>query len=509
MIVNVTRYYTHRCPFHSPLRVGTMAVLISLLLACAACDSYDSFTTDRSTTLSFSTDTVRFDTLLSTVPSATKTLIVYNHADKGLRINTVRLEGGADSPFRINVDGQDLSRTPSNMATDFEVRRRDSIVVRIEVTLPVNADDTVHRIEDRLSFLLESGIEQHTMLVASSRNADFHGGWVVTTDTTLTARRPIVVYDSLVVAPGATLTLAAGTQLLFHDGAGIDVRGTLIAQGTLEAPVVLRGDRTDHMFDYLPYDRLPSRWQGMRFAPESAGNSLCYLDLHSGSYGIICDSTMADTLKVNIVNSRIHNIGGDGLYVKAAHVEVQNTEISNTLGHCVSLLGGTTAFTHCTLAQFYPLDANRGDALRLTNRGPSDAYYPLHKAEFVNCVITGYAEDVLMGSWFENQDYEANYIFRNCFIATEVTEDPVRFINITYDDPKSETASFRNFKLIDTHNFIYDFTPDSLSAIRGKADAATALSYPTDRLGRSRMSDNAPDAGCYEFIEAPATKSQR
>ena len=88
-------------------------------------------------------------------------------------------------------------------------------------------------------------------------NADFQHGWVITKDTTLTPRRPIVIYDSLVVAKDVTLTLEAGTQLLFHEGAGIDVRGRLVAHGTLEQPVVLRGDRTDHIFDYLTYDRLP------------------------------------------------------------------------------------------------------------------------------------------------------------------------------------------------------------------------------------------------------------
>ena len=472
------------------------------LVGLIACDKYDTFTTDRSTTLSFSTDTVRFDTLLATVPSATKTLIVYNRADAGLRITSVRLEGGGESPFRINIDGQDLSRTANNYATDFEVRRRDSIIVRIEVTLPVNATDSIYSVTDRLAFCLESGIEQKTTLVASSRNADFVRGWVVRADTTLTASRPLVIYDSLVVAAGATLTLPAGTQLLFHENAGMNVRGCLMARGTLEAPVILRGDRTDHMFDYLPYDRLPSRWEGLHLAPESCGNDLEYLDLHGGNYGIICDSALADTLKLRLANCIITNLGGDGLRIKAASVEVDNTEFSNTLGHCVSLIGGTSRFRHCTLAQFYALSADRGDALRLTNRGDNDTYYPLHAADFTNCVITGYAKDVLMGSWFENQDYEANYRFQNCFIATERTDDPARFIEITYDDPKSETASWRNFRLIDTHNFLYDFTPDSLSAIRGTADAATARLLPLDRLGRDRFESSSPDPGCYQFVPA-------
>ena len=101
-----------------------------------ACDDYDSFTTDRSTTLSFSRDTIAFDTLLTTIPSSTQTLTVFNHADKCLRITDVWLEGGAASPFRINIDGQDMSRSADNHVTDFEVRRRDSLIVRAEVTLP-------------------------------------------------------------------------------------------------------------------------------------------------------------------------------------------------------------------------------------------------------------------------------------------------------------------------------------------------------------------------------------
>lgn len=474
--------------------------VLLLLVAFLACDDYDSFTTDRSATLQFSQDTVRFDTLLSTVPSATKTLVVYNHGDKGLRIRSIGLERGAASPFRVNVDGQDLSRTERNLAADFEVRRRDSIIVRIEVTLPVNASDSVFELTDRLLFSLESGIEQSAALVASSQYAEFHRGWVITADTTLTASHPIVVYDSLVVAAGACLTLPAGTQLMFHEGAGMIVHGRLEATGTLDAPVVLRGDRTDHIFDYLPYDRLPARWEGVRLAPESAGNTLEYVDIHGGNYGIFADSALADTLKLKLTNSRLHMLGGDGLRITAARVEVENTEISNTLGHCVMLKGGASTFTHCTLAQFYPLDAARGDALRLTNRGEDDTYYPLHAATFVNCVITGYAEDVLMGSWFENQDYVANYRFQNCFIATEVTDDPATFINIVYDDPESETASWRNFKLLDTHAFVYDFTPDSISAIRGIADISASTALPLDRLGRDRLKDGKPDAGCYQFV---------
>ena len=55
--------------------------------------------------------------------------------------------------------------------------------------------------------------------------------------------------------------------------------------------------------------------------------------------------------------------------------------------------------------------------------------------------------------------------------------------------------------LFDTDNFLYDFTPDSLSLIRSLADSTAALSYPTDLRGRSRFADGAPDAGCLEYVK--------
>ena len=491
-----------------------------LLLLClclvASCDSYDDFTTERSETLAFDHDSICFDTLITTIPSATKTLIVYNHGEKGLRIREIRLAGGAESPFRINVDGQDLSRSENNRATDFEVRRSDSIFVRCEVTVPEQAVDTAVSVEDALLFTLESGLTQRVVLMAGGQNAWFMRGEVITADTTLHGGKPIVVYDSLVVAPEATLTLDAGTQLLFHNKAGLMVHGRLVANGTLEQPVVLRGDRMDHIFDYLTYDRLPGSgiWEGVTIGPNSTGNRLTYVDLHSSNFGVVCDTTATDTVSsvtVELLSCRLHNIRGDGLRLGSCRALVRNTEVSNTLGRCVAVTGGVSDFVHCTLAQFYPMSANRGEALFLTNRKDSVSFRPLHRLMFVNCVITGYAEDVLLGDLMENSDYRAEYFFRNCFIATVEVNDPVRFVEVVYDkqpvtsifgttNTDEDFSSWHNFKLIDTENFIYDFTPVEQSRLRNIADPSYCQDMPLDRLGRNRFADGAPDAGCYEFV---------
>ena len=59
----------------------------------------------------------------------------------------------------------------------------------------------------------------------------------------------------------------------------------------------------------------------------------------------------------------------------------------------------------------------------------------------------------------------------------------------------------KNFVLFDTRNFLYDFTPDSLSRIRNMASGEFLEQMPTDRLGRSRLEDEGPDVGCYEYVK--------
>lgn len=475
----------------------SVATLLLALLA-GACTDYESFTTNPSARLEFSQDTVAFDTIISTVPSATRTLTVYNRNKDGVRIASVQLASGAESHFRVNVDGQWLA---GGQGEDFKVYRQDTIVVRIEVTVPRVGSNGVGTISDILRFRLENGRVQEVVLTAAAIDAYMVHGMLITQDSTLMTDKPYLIYDSLYVAPGARLTLLPGTRLMFHDDAALHVHGSLDAEGTVEQPVVFRGDRLDHMFNYLPYDNLPNRWQGIRIHEGSAGNRLVHCDIHGGSYGIICDSTSTDTTTLTLESSVIHNVGGDGLRLDNCKARVANSQVSNTRGDCVYIFGGDYEFVHCTIAQFYPFTANRGYALYLANN-IDDAYREIKQAYFINSVITGYSDDVLMGSITEGQDYTCPYLFSHCLLNTIESRDTTRFIRVIYDTDKQDLYREKNFALFDTKNFLYDFTPDSLSNIRSLADSTYSLRYPTDLRGHSRLDDGEPDAGCLEY-QAP------
>lgn len=475
-----------------------LGVGLLLLFLLFSCDDYDSWTTSPSAQLTLSEDTVAFDTIITRQGSATKTLIAFNHNDKGLRINRVALAQGAASHFRVNVDGQYLA---GGVGEDFEVRRKDSIYVRIEVTLPDSNSDDILDFKDELLFTLESGVQQKVVLTASGMDVIILKGETIAADRTLDAKRPYVIYDSLVVATGVTLTLPEGCTLMFHDQTSLLVHGTLKANGTLAKPVTLRGDRTDRMFPYLPYDNTPNRWGGIHFFADSKDNELTQCDIHSGNYGVICDSTALDENSVPMLlmyDCVVHNIGGAGLAFTHCCTQVTGTQISNTLGRCVDLEGGAHTFIHCTIAQFYPLSANRGDALYMADMEGTTIYRPLLWTYFINCVITGYADDVIMGNLSENTFPDADFLFQNSLLRTVVTEDR-RFQSVVYDLPDSlDICGKDHFRLFDTHNFLYDFAPDSLSAIRGLADPEFSKLFPVDRSGINRLADGQPDAGAYE-----------
>ncbi|MBO7067305.1 MAG: right-handed parallel beta-helix repeat-containing protein [Bacteroidaceae bacterium] len=471
--------------------------LFALSAMFFACSDYDSYSNDQSFRLEFSDDTVRFDTLISTISSPTKTLYVFNNNSNGIRISNIRLLKGSESLFRVNVDGEFLVQGSGN---DYLIRKNDSILVRIEVTMPENGTTDTVSYSDELLFSLENGIQQRVLLTAGSVDAYIIHGMYIASDSTLNSDKPYLIYDSLVIAKGGKLNLLPGTMLLMHDSTAVDIYGRINARGTIEKPVVFRGARTDRMFDYLFYDNTPSRWKGITIHEGSYNNSFVNCDLHSGRWGIRADSTSLDEITFTMQNCIIHNVGGDGLYLSNCNAEILNTQISNTLGDCVHVFGGVYTFCHCTIAQYYPLSYDRGDALYVSNTDADGLHHELRYIQFLNSVITGYADDVIMGSLspdYEDSDY---YYFQNCFLRTIGENDEDHFVACKFENEEMELQGEKNFKVFDTYNFIYDFTPDSLSEIRNMADPLLMNGLTTDRLGRSRSADEAPDAGCYEYL---------
>lgn len=482
-----------------------LIVGVAMLVACSDDDTFSTNSGDR---LSFAVDTLSFDTIFSSVPTSTQSFWVHNNSGDGLRISRVSLEHGNQRGFRVNVDGNYLDNTAGSLAQNIEVRKGDSIRVFVELTTVVNGNEEPTLVEDNLVFRLESGVEQKVNLRAFSWDALSIDSLAITSDTTIASTKPILIGKGITVAEGATLTINAPTKLYFHAGKGIEVFGQLIVEGTPDNNVVMRGDRTDRMFDYLPYDRVSGQWGGIAIRESSNGNVVRYADIHSGSYGIVCDSAALDTIspRLTVDCSTIHNVSGNGVEANNAYVKITNSQISNAAGDCVAIHGGKAEIIYCTLAQFYPFTGGRGVALSFSNSINGNPT-PLYILECTNTIVTGYSSDEFMGSDISltgdttnggesNEEIPFNYIFTNSIIRTPTITDEealAKFPRSIFEQADSTEATSQ-FVGIDEDNLIYDFHLDSAATARKKALPLEV--YPYDRNNVLRGEE--PNIGCFE-----------
>ena len=436
---------------------------ILILAMTIACADDDNFSTSSALHLSFSSDTVSLDTLFSRTPSATYTFWVRNNNDEGLRIADIHLSRRNQTGFRVNVDGSYLDNSLGSQVNDIEIRRNDSILVFVELTSSQASNPEPTMVEDNLVFVLESGLQQKVNLRAWTWNAEKLYDHVITSDQLIETSTPIIIYGGLKVEEGATLTLR-NTTLFFHDKAGIDVFGSLILENC-----VLRGDRLDRMFAYLPYDRVSGQWSGVHFHESSLKGVISGTEIRNACDAVVLDSAALDTTKVRLLmqNSVIHNSKGYGLKAVNSRVSLVNCQFTNTLSDCVSIVGGVADITHCTLAQFYPFSADRGVALRFANFEDSSDI-PLLRLSCSASIVTGYDEDVMMGL-VRDTVAAFEYRFSDMLLRTPkvTTADSLRFSNIIWETPKDSIEGKKHFRTIDEDNLYYDFHLDSVSTALG------------------------------------------
>ena len=422
---------------------------ILFILLWVACENDESFSTSSGLELTFSADTLKMDTLFSKTPSSTYAFWVYNRNDQGLRLSTVRLKRGNQTGYRVNVDGVYLDNSNGSQTHNVEIRRKDSILVFVELTAPENKQAKPTLIEDDLLFNLESGREQKVNLRAWAWDAKKLYDPVFAKDSVISSEQPLVVYGNMVVEEGVTLTLQ-NTTLYFHSGAGIEVNGTLKTENCL-----MRGDRLDRLFDYLPYDRADGQWQGIRFTETSTDNSLMDTEIRNAVEGIVCDSAELDmtTYRLEMERCTVHNCSGTGVAAVNANIALDHCLLSNAGGDCLSVTGGKADINYCTLAQFFPFDAGRGAAIRFTNLW-GEKTLPTE----INCtgsILTGYADDVVEGLKADGET-EFKYHFTDCLIRMPEKESE-EFTDIIWESPKDEAGGKHHFVKIDEDNFIYDF----------------------------------------------------
>ena len=143
-------------------------IVILVCLACSSCRK-DFFAESGPGQLSFSNDSILFDTVFTTIGSATKKFVVYNNNNNPVTIETIRLaQDNSSDVYRINVDGM-----PIEQSQNIKLAPNDSLFLFIEVTINPNNQNTPFLVNNQLEFTT-NGKTQLIDLVAFGQNANFY-----------------------------------------------------------------------------------------------------------------------------------------------------------------------------------------------------------------------------------------------------------------------------------------------------------------------------------------------
>lgn len=476
-------------------------LLFPLIYGCGDLD--DHYSTNPNHTLAFSADTIAFDTVFTTISSATKKLMVYNRNKDALNIQSVSLASQGESGFRINVDGRKGSEF-----NDIGILGKDSMYIFIEVTVNPQDRNNPFEIKDSLLFMLNGG-KQSVLLQAYGQDAIIvKGGLFINNDTTFTSHRPYLIYDSLVVSPNATLTIDAGASFYLRNSAKINVAGTIKALGTIERPIIFRGDRLDDLLPgELAYDNVPAQWGGFTFHPESYNNVFEHTCIRNGKNGIICLPSTTEQPKITFNSSQVTNMAGNLLYSENCHIEAYNSEFSNAEDSLLVLSGGKYHFIHCTIANFFKLNNGRTGSPSVTiqnnNAITGKQSYPIEQAYFENCIIDGSKSQETGEIKIESSD-DFDYQFTNCLLRQK--SDLAQSTNCLFIEGNNTNSYRLNGNKEEKYNYDYRLKKDKdgNSKAIGKADINIARLYPQDRYGVTRVSETIlPDIGAYQYVPEP------
>ena len=271
-------------------------------------------------------------------------------------------------------------------------------------------------------------------------------------------------------------------------------RGRIIANGTLDEPVVFQGDRLEESFQDIP-----GQWAGIRFGDGSTGNEFNYTTVKNSIIGARVDSAAMLTLN----NCKIFNTAGSGIIGIHSTINANNTLVYNNGGNCLQVVyGGNYNFNHCTLAS-YGVEAS---ALFLSNALCLDLLCQDFRSfrlrsNFKNSIVFGSRDDEIslfdrlrMGTGTD--PFVFDYDFENCIVRVdELLNDETGYPGFFDNCDPCQNGDGGDPLFFDPNGD--DYHLDTLSIAEERAMPLTA--WPQDLDGVLR-DGGMPDVGCYEYV---------
>lgn len=476
------------------IQISLLLVLFVAIISGTGCKK-DTLTTSSSAKLSFSVDTLTFDTVFTTLGSTTLPLKVYNRNDNKVNVSRIWIGGGEASVYRMNVDG-----LPGD-AEDIEINGKDSIYIFVEVTLDPSNQNNPLVVFDSINFLT-NGNEQQVTLAAWGQDAHYYVGQEIC-DEVWTNDKPYVIFNSILIDAGCKLTIQEGVNVHFSDNSSMFVFGTLEVNGGCNTDtVIFRGLRLEDF-----YDDLPGQWGGISIFRGSEDNVLRNVEVVNSSTGITVGSdTTCDLTQYNAANAPdlildrvvVKNSLSTGLYGFLSVIDAQNCLIYGAGDNLLSLImGGVYRFSYCSFLNYGSVTTNHEKPILTMSNFAAIQTDECDVAVAANLDVV-FTNTILDGSLDEEIEFNNEttagadflYKFDHCLLKTEYNTTAT-----------AVTDSFVNCLINLNPNFAdraeNDYHLAAGSPCVAAAKAGTPVMDDLDCIIRNDPSD----IGAYEYVD--------
>lgn len=479
----------------------SVATLLFVVVMLATSCNKDRLSSDPSLKLSFSTDTVSFDTVFTTLHSSYRILKVYNRNNSAVNISSIKLASGGGSYYKLNIDG-----VPSGDVSNIELKANDSLFVFVRITIDPTSANTPFIVEDDLNFMT-NGNEQTVKLFSYGQNANFFkvpdgqryyiiGDSENPVDTTWTNNgRPFVIWGWLAIEEFSTLRIEKGCNIYFHGNSGLLVYtdATLKVNGTVDEPVTFRNDRFEPF-----YRNLPGQWEGLWFYEGSVNNEVNHAIIENGKLAIQTDmfsvkNPSASNLKIS--NTIMRNLEIGGLACNGSVVSGYNLQISGCGSYAMALNAGEYDFKQVSIGNYggESIQNRETTSLHISNAfikydselGGNVQMLMDSKVFFGNSIIAGGKdEEISLGAV---SDVKMDYVFDHCLLKTkvDVSKNPNSYIGVIVD---------KKNPFVDAFKFNLNLVKDSQAIGKG---VPMGIDYDCD----GRPMNNPPDLGALQYKE--------
>jgi hypothetical protein len=469
-----------------------------MLFACQK----DQIDQDPDAMLDFSTDTLFFDTVFTSLGSTTQYFTMHNKGKQKIRVSSIRLAGGANSFYRMNVDGQ-----ATYEVYDIDIEAEDSIYIFCRVTIDPSDERNPYVVSDSIIFNTNGNI-QDVKLVAWGQDANYiladtfipgfpkfkiiaHENEI----TTWKAGKPYVIYGFAVVDSTGLLEIERGTRVYFHNNSGLWIYkgGTIKAKGSVDAPIIFQGDRLEDF-----YKDQPGQWDRIWINEGSVNNEIDYAIIRNGFIGLQLE-TMQEQMGNRLIlsNTRIENMTGYGILTRFYNLTAYNNVVVNCGQYLAAFTwGGFYDVRQCTFANYWSTSVRVTPSIVLNNYAvdADDVVFPFEfSAYFGNNIFYGRNDDELL--LLSDPGAPFSYKFDHCLLQTllDVSDQDLYPECLVNEDPLFVNYLENNYQ------------PDTLSPLidRGNPEVISQSFFDLGRdVIESSREKALPDIGAYEFVKA-------